>query len=146
MEQWITLLSDLPPKLVTSSLVIIVALVLPHAGQPKSSSWHGKCTLGINYVLSLRGSLSENNKQHCYIVISFFCFKVKWIAKAAAQIIAQWFLHYNDACIEPRITFEYFHVCFRSKHSKSFSGYQARGRRVEYHGHLNWGTWWQFAS
>ena len=36
MEQWITLLSDLPPKLATPSLIIIMALVLPCVGQPKS--------------------------------------------------------------------------------------------------------------
>jgi len=68
-----------------------MASILPRAGKPKSSGRLDTCALGINYVLSLGGSLLENDKQCCFIVIPFLRFKVKWITKAVAQITVQWY-------------------------------------------------------
>ena len=61
MNQGISLLSDLPPKLVTPSLFIVMASSLPRASQPKSSGRLGRCAFGIDCILSSGGLLSENN-------------------------------------------------------------------------------------
>jgi len=53
MEQRITLLNDLPPKLLTPLLIIVMVLILPRAGQPKSSHRLDRCALGVDSVLSL---------------------------------------------------------------------------------------------
>ena len=55
MNQLICLLGDLPPKLVTSSSIIVTASALPRAGQFKFSDQLGRCAPAIGCVLLNEG-------------------------------------------------------------------------------------------
>jgi len=112
MEQWITLLNDLPLKLVTPLLIIIMASVLAHADQPKSSDWLGRCALGVDCVFLLGDSLSKNNKQYYFTVISFFCFKLNELQRRPSKPLFADILNYSDACIEPRLSLSMFWSLF----------------------------------
>jgi len=102
-KQCISLFSDLPPKLVTPSLIIIMASALPCAGQPKSSSRLGRCAFSIDYLLSSRGSPSENNWQWSFIVISFSVLLKSELQSSHNQRFYN-LLHSSDACTELRLT------------------------------------------
>ena len=109
-KQRISLLRDLPPQLVTLSLIMVKASALSRAGQPMSSGWLGRCTLGIDCVLSSRGSPPENNWQWSFIVISFSILIKNKLQSGPNQRFND-FLHYSDACTELRFTLSMF-LCF----------------------------------
>ena len=87
-RQCISLLSVLPHKLMTLLSNINTTMEFPVRGNPSFP-------VGLVGVHMVRmcivnvGSPLKNNKQCCFIVISFFYFKDKWIVKATAQIIIQ---------------------------------------------------------
>ena len=125
-EQWIHLFNALPLKLVTLLAINDTTSALPCTGQLKLFSWLGRCAPGKNCVLSTWGSPLENNKQCCFTVISFFCFRDKWIAKATAQIIVQ--------CYFVIISFFYFKVKWIAKATAQII--------VRWHLTLQWCMYW----